>query len=373
MEKIKKTAIIIGTYINAYSLYRAIVHIGFNGNIYAINPSADPNKKPLNLLDVCIDDFKCINAIIDSKENCANVVNNIPGEEKYVFFTSEIALNFMRDAMESGLIYEKTYIFDGPQKNREILDNKFLLYKFIETNQIALIPQTIDGIADPFEVFSDGFIMRAKAAFVGSIKTPGVELIKTREELEKNKLIYYDLGLSEKDWCYQKCLDIEPEKNIAVMGWFDEKEHVIMVDKKLERHPKATGTGDVVEILTDYPSILVDQVIDLLTRVNYKGPFEVEYIYDSISEKYYIIDLNARYWMQNELVNINTDYYMIKKNLNMNPELPTIKSNYVRWINTNQLIYNLLKLNFKWLFYCKNAVLAPGIKESIKWIIKRYL
>lgn len=363
----KKTAVIIGSFINGFSIWRSLQAIDFPGEIYVVNLDQEYSKK--SLLKVCAPKVIEINRLVDSAESIANIINDIPGECKCVFFTSEESIPYVRKAIQNNFIQSKIIMFPGEEANLDILVNKYDFYRFIEKYNLANVPETIEGDEDPFAYFSH-FIFRPKRSWENEIKTPRVRIIHDKSQFEDAKREYEMLGLDNKCWCYQEILDVDPKSNVSVTGWYDSDFSQMYVNRKIKRHPVDTGICDVVEELTEYPEEVVQQTRNVLGKLNYSGPFELEFLLDRSSGKYKVIDLNPRYWMQHELIEKRMNYYMIRRNLGESDILPEqgMKS-YRYWINSNQLIWRLLKGQISMLKYLQNAVLAPGLLYSIKWIM----
>lgn len=361
-----KTAVIIGSFINGFSIWRSLQAINFPGEVYVINLDQAYSKK--SLLKICAPQVIEINKIVDSAESIANILNNIPGECKCVFFTSEESIPYVREAIQNHLIQSEVTMFPGPEANLDILVNKYDFYRFIEKYDLAPVPQTVDGYEDPFAYFSH-FIFRPKRSWENEIKTPRVKIVHNKEQFEDAKKEYEVLGLDNSCWCYQEILDVAPRSNVSVTGWYDSEFSQMYVNRKIKRHPEDTGICDVVEDMTEYPEALIWQTRNVLEKLNYSGPFELEFLLDQSSGKYKVIDLNPRYWMQHELIEKRMNYYMIRRNLGergITPE-PELE-HYQYWINSNQLIWRLLKGQIGMIKYLRGAVLAPGILHSVKWI-----
>ena len=366
-KKNEKTAVIIGSFINGFGIWRSLKAVGFTGEIYVINLDQKYSRK--SLLKVCVPQVTEINKVVDSAESIAGILNGIPGDCKCIFFTSEESIPYVREALRKHFIKSEIIMFPGEEANLDILVNKYDFYRFIEKDELANVPKTIDGNENPFSHFSR-FILRPKKSWENEIKTPRVKIIQNIEQFEDAKKEYESLGLCDDSWCYQEILDVDPRSNVSVTGWYDSKFSQLYVNRKIKRHPEDTGICDVVEDMREYPDELLQQTRTILEKLKYSGPFELEFLLDQSSGEYKVIDLNPRYWMQHELIEKRMNYYMIRRNLGeVDICTETDFEGYHYWINSNQLIWRLVKGQFGMFKYLHNAILAPGFFKSIKWII----
>ena len=367
MHDQNKVVIIIGAFINGFSIYKSLKTIGFKGKIYALNPDGELKRK--SLLKVCAPEVIEVNECINSTEKFIEIINNIPGQCKCIFSSSEEVLPYVQEALKTELLQEQIITYPQINANFDIIIDKYKFYTFVEQCTSSHSPITVNGSENPYVHFKKSFIMRPKKSWERGLKTPRVAIVRGKNDLEMLQREYADLGLNCDAWCYQEVLDTDPYSNVSVMGWHSTEESFFFVNRKCERHPEETGSCDVVEIVDENPNNIKEHVKDILKHLEYEGPFEMEFLLDKEDGIYKVIDFNPRYWMQHEMIEKQLNYYMIRKNLGeMDIEVDHSSKGYRYWINSNQLILRLLKGQFRMMKYLHNAVLAPGVFKSLKWI-----
>ncbi len=360
--KNKDSAVIIGTYINAYSIYKGLKEISFQGDIYAIDTRVEKTK---TFLEVMTDDVKVIKKKLETVEDIIEIVNSISADKRYMFFTDEECIDIIKEAI-TGERISGVVAFTGSGIDNKLIFNRYEFYQFIEKNQLAIVPQTISSDVDPFDTIGNRFIIRPNNSWEDNIKTPRLSIVESKEQLEEIEQGYLKLGMKRNMWCYQEVLSSESKHNLSVCGWYDEEEKLFLITRKVVQHPPKTGCGDVVEVVEKYPHKLLEYAENILAALKYRGPFELEFVYDINTGRYCVIELNPRFWMQHELVEKNSDYYLIRKSLNQQCK-PHLDLKYKYWINTNQLIYRLLKGQIGIIRYLKQSIKAPGVRNSLKW------
>lgn len=357
-----ESAIIIGTYINAYSIYKCLKKVGFSGNIYAVDVQMEKKK---TFIETLAKDIKVIKVKLQTIDDVVNFIDKIVSKRKYMFFTDEECIDVVKAAVQSGRVKDLV-AYTGSDLDNKFIFNRYEFYRFIEYNNLALVPKTISSDENPFEILGDKFIIRPKNSWEGDIKTPRLSIVENQEELYKIENEYLALGMKKSMWCYQELLSSVDQHNLSVCGWYEETGKLFSVTRKVIQHPPKTGCGDVIEIVKEYPSILLEYTEKVLSALKYRGPFELEFVYDINTQRYCVIELNPRYWMQHELMEKNSDYFLIRKNLNQTCT-PCVNEKYRYWINTNQFMYRLVKGQIGLVRYLKHAVKVPGVFKTLKW------
>lgn len=368
LSQTQECAIIIGTYINAYSIYCSLKAIKYNYPIVAIKTQTDEAKC---FLEIVADDIKMINKKSISSRGIITAINDVfcEGTVKYIFFTSEEYIDIIKQGIRSGEL-KNTIAYTGAKNDNEVIFNKYQFYQFINERNLAYVPKTISNFEDPTKEFGNTFIIRPKKSWESGFRMPRLCIVHGRAEKEKVESEFRALGMADDMWCYQELLSTDDKHNVSVCGWYDEIFEQFAVTRKLVQHPSKMGNGDVVEIMVSFPKELIESTRAILQAMEYMGPFEMEYVYDLNSQKYKVIELNPRYWMQHELVGYLTDYALIRRNLNQTfvvskaPEfLP-----HTYWVNTNQMLYRLCRGQWKMFRYLSNSIRAPGFTNTIKWM-----
>ncbi len=367
-NQIKECAIIIGTYINAYSIYRSLKAIKYKYPIIAIETQTEKAKC---LSEILTGDVKIIKKVITNPMEIIPVINEILDKNttKYIFFTSEEYIDTIKQGTKTKEL-ENVVAYTGARNDNGIIFDRYRFYQFIEERDLAYVPRTINGTENPIEEFGNTFIIRPKRSWEENIRTPRLSIVHGLVEKEKTEGDFRSLGMMEDMWCYQELLSTDDRHNVSVCGWYDNDFEQFAVTRKLVQHPPKTGNGDVVEIFDSFPLGLVKSTRAILQAVEYAGPFEMEYVYDLNSRQYKVIELNPRYWMQHELVGCLTDHSLIRRNLGqilVNSKAPEFLPHRY-WVNTNQMLYRLLKGQWEMFHYLSNSIKAPGFLNTIRWL-----
>lgn len=368
-EGITKCCIIIGTYINACSIYDALKDIGYNQPIYMIDTKIDTGKC---LADIVAKDAIIIKKKINEPQELIDLINNKISQylKKYIFFTNEKFLDAVKKSIINGDLIN-TITYTGSEIDNNIIFDRYQFYEFIKTTKNVNVPKTIGSNSNPFEVLGSQFIVRMKRSWRGAERLPRVTIVNGTGELESIERNYEELGFTRDMWCYQELLSVTDKHNISVCGWYDKDFKQYAVTRKILQHPPKTGNGDVIETVGDFPEELLVASEEILKKLKYSGPFELEFVYDNKNNTYKVIELNPRYWMQHGLVNRLTDYSLIRRNIgeiSIN-EIPAKQLSHKYWVNTNQALYRMFKGQFIIAKYLSKGINYPKILDSIKWSI----
>lgn len=362
---------IIGSYINACSIYRSIKSAGYTYPIMMLETAISQGK--------CLADIACRDAIVKkrtmkSKADILTAIGNGLGEqtEKYVLFTDETYMDTIANAIKSGEL-KNTIAYTGSKTGNEKIFDRLLFYQFINKLGVraAKTPLTISGESDPFSFFGSIFIIRLRCSWHAGIVLPSITIVHNKREYEDTIIRFCEVGLTPCDWCFQELLSISDQHNISVCGWHDEEFHQYIVTRKVLQHPPRTGNGDVVENMLDYPRELTQATLEILSAMHYRGPFELEFVLDKRSNEYKIIELNPRFWMQHGLFEELTNHLLIKRSLQEDVEfkmIPPESFEHRYWINANRFWYRLCKGQLSILGYLRKGSCYPSLTESLRWM-----
>jgi hypothetical protein len=366
-NKLDKCAIIIGSYINACSIYQSLAKIGYDAQIYMFDVNID---KGTSLADIAANKANIVKQILQTPEDIVKLINDMIPEktEKHFFFTSEEFLDVIKDAVLAADL-KNVLAFTGAEISNDYIFDRYKFYKFVEALQCINVPHTIENYENPFGIFGSQFIIRMKRSWVGSEKLPRLSIVHGENELEKIEKDYESHGYTRDMWCYQELLSISDKHNVSVCGWHDPTYQQYAVTRKVVQHPPKIGNGDVVETMTDFPDELPNATKKILDALHYAGPFEMEFVFDLNSNTYKVIELNPRYWMQHGLVEELTDHALVRRNIVETDlkEIPPEALPHRYWVNTNQALFRLAKGQFSMFRYLFKGVRCPGILASMKW------
>lgn len=367
----KKHIYIIGSYINACSIYKSIRQVDASLPITMLDTTISQGK--------CLADIVCRDACIIKrrfvkKEDILTVIEDASDAciKKYILFTDEMYIDTIADAIKDGKMIN-TIAYTGSMTGNEKIFDRFLFYQFIEGLgiQTAKIPRTIEGVSNPFTYFGSVFVIRLRHSWHAGVILPSITIVRDRQQYQETLDRFLKAGLTAKDWCFQELLSIADQHNISVCGWHDANAHQYMVTRKVLQHPPRTGNGDVVENLLVYPQELTQATFEILTAMHYQGPFEMEFVFDNGSNSYKIIELNPRFWMQHGLFEALTDHLLVRRALGEEVKYKTIspeKFQHRYWINANRFWYRLCKGQLSVLRYLGKGTCYPSLAESLHWL-----
>ncbi len=241
-------------------------------------------------------------------------------------------------ADERGLMkfYEKKeYKFFPRDMDESFMDDKFKFAQFLETIGEIPVPYcTLEEFSGTYPIY-----FKAKHSWVGDMKLPRGYIVK--DEKEKQKVIDeakksgYDINC----FFYQKLLKSPFCNNISVSGFYDyrnEKRDLFVVTRKVAGDDVKISTGCVIETIED-PERLMERTEHILKNLKYTGPFEMEFFYEEDDDKYYVLELNPRFWMQHGIFIESYDNGVIKRYLELDKEEDWIdsKSQYkhIFWVD----------------------------------------
>lgn len=367
----RKCVYIAGSYINACSIYQSLREVRC--------------QYPVVMLDTTISDGKCLADIVCSKARV--IKRKLPEKEgildlieganddsiiKYVFFTDETYMDTIRDAIDAGRL-KNAVSWTGSATGNEKIFDRLLFYQFIDKLGACktLIPRTIAGTQDPFACFEMAFVIRLRRSWHSGVILPSVTIVRDRRQYEATLARFREAGLTPDDWCFQELLSVSDQHNLSVCGWHDESFNQYLVTRKVLQHPPRTGNGDVVENIAEYPRELTEATLEILTAMRYRGPFEMEFVLDELSNSYKVIELNPRFWMQHGLFEELTGHLLARKALNEEVEFRAIPPEtfpHRYWINSNRFWYRLCKGQFSVLRYLHGGTCYPRLTESLRWM-----
>ncbi|MBN7136885.1 hypothetical protein A7A76_19275 [Lysobacter enzymogenes] len=101
-------------------------------------------------------------------------------------------------------------------------------------------------------------------------------------------------------------------------------------------HPGGTSTLSVVDTDAEVHGELMQLSDRLLAYLDYSGIFEIEFIRCAERARYYMIDINLRFWLQHELgALLGVDYVRLYADLVTGGEMeqPTVRRGRVAWVH----------------------------------------
>lgn len=364
--------VIVGSYINAYSIWRSLKALSYQKPVVFVGTGIDHG--------VCMADITTKGAVIVKRklytlEDIISVINNAVDNacRKHILFTNENYIDIISSAVADGRL-QNANVYSGAGIGNEVIYDRAYFYSFIEQFDCICVPKTIESDINPKDVYGSRFVFRIKRSWQGNKKLPRLSIINNEKELQRKIVEMEDLGVTRDMWCYQELLSISDKHNISVCGWHDSQYQQYAVTRKVLQHPPKTGNGDVVETVSDYPQQLVEATNTILNAMKYAGPFEMEFVYDERDNEYKVIELNPRFWMQHGLVEELTNHSLVRRSIGMpvNEAVSPRDLPHRYWINGNQALYRLCKGQFSILKYSRNGTWYPNAWQSARWLAFYY-
>lgn len=363
--------IIFGSYTNAITLVKSLQKIAYNYPIYIIDPSVENSKC---FAEIACKNIRVVKRVIDNDNDLFSIINCIATTEckKNILFTNEQCMNGIEKGIKTGEI-KNVHLNIGSKIDNDLIFNRLKFYKFIEDIGIDNVPKTIDSDKNPFDCFGEEFLIRQKRSWKEYRQMPRNSIVRGYDEFKEKLDNFRSLGITDDKWCYQELLSISDKDNVSVCGWYSDSYKQFVVTRKVIQHPPKVGGGDVVESVLNYDEILVELTETVLERLNYSGPFEMEFVYDNKKEQYKFIELNPRFWMQNGLVDELTNYSLIKSAVGQK-ELESISPRKIKhfyWVNGTHVLYRIFKGNLSLIRYLLKGKMFPSFLNIVKWSFYR--
>jgi len=354
----KKIAIIGSDFINALDIYKFLKRADFKGDIYVI----ESNKYKL-LTSLYANNITTIR--INNPNELIKFLLNLKKEvPKYLFLTNEIYHTIIYENDEKLKKSNVIYYF-GKNNPKDIIDkNKFTsLFKTDNNISTPLLYKVGDNIDFPV-------VIKFKNSFIEGKRTLPVKIVNNKNDYHQYLKKIHNKGFSDSDIMIQEKLSSKPKDNISIVGWFDNTSPVFFQTRKIIQHPKKGGTGDLIELM-ELNEDLKKKTIYILNKVNYIGPFEIEFIKEMHRDNYKLLEMNPRFWMQHGLAGINSGNLLIQKYLGINNKYDI--ETYKYWVNLPHYIKLLLMFDLKaWSFLPKilmNSYSTISFKELIKFFL----
>ena len=364
--KSKDIVLVCGTHTNAHTIIQNLSFVGFEGEIIVVRDAGVPSFAA-----------ERFNPRVTRWELSSEQNTNLPEViakrwadrecNIYVCFTSEryhhSFAQWKRDHPDDNIVVH----FGEISCISTILD-RYEFYRFIEERNLAAVPKTISGTEDPFAVFGDAFVIRPRQTWHSSVRRECVKMVHGKKEYEKTMNDFASRSVGIEKLCFQELLCIKNESNVSIAGWFDPDHRHLYCLRKRFQHPPGTGSGDVCERI-DPPEGMMDAAVAILTQLKYAGPLELEFVFDTNSDQYKVIEMNARFWMQHGLLEQVSGRAILSRYLGKEPlPVSTRQAQTKYWINTGQCLTHLLKLSFKPLaYYFRSDSWAPYSLFQAMW------
>jgi hypothetical protein len=362
-------AFICGTYLNEYGILQSLRRLGWPGEVVAVKDF----REGKTLADLCAPAVGVLGVELREPDDLLRILADrlAEGQEGLVFFCDERFLEASAKARAEGRYPGLGFCVPSPESLRVILD-RLALYAHIEARGLAPVPKTLPSdTPEPLTELGCPLILRPRETWVGLRKNPRPAIVGSPEELREAERRYAEAGMERSAWCYQEMLSIEAPDNLSVCGWHGRGERRYLLTHKVLSFPRLMGNGDVVEVLPPDPT-LERSAGDILDGLAYEGPFEMEFVRDPGSGTFKVIEINPRFWMQNELVSRGLGDELVRLYAGL-PERggdgpPTQPPRY--WVNRIVALFRILRLDPSGLRYLfsRESVALPSVGLTLRYI-----
>jgi hypothetical protein len=298
--------------------------------------------------------------------NPANIEKN-----DVLFFTQESFLKKYQNCSTEYHFYPK--ILDIP------IDDKVIFANWLETTvseqPVPFLAQSIETNPPYFPIY-----VKSKHSWVDDIEMPKGYISNNQEELNNIRHQIKQIGLKNEYFFFQKLVEGDINNTYSTCGFYDceqSERNLIIVQQKCSGTGQKITTSTITQTVRD-PETLIKRTENILNRLHFKGPFELEFIYDSSAQTYFVLELNPRFWMQHGVFIDFYDNYIIKCYLDIDTNSDRKKLEHILWlhviwvdtfallihpIRTLKKLYTLKKQHSEIIFY-------PNFFTAIRKIVK---
>lgn len=204
-------------------------------------------------------------------------------------------------------------------------DDKLAFSRFLSAIDEKPVPfWELDGYLRPLEGESWGggsfpVVLKARHSWRNGKKLVRGSVCRSQAEYETALQQMEAEGLPLELFFLQKFIPGSVEDNLSCAGFFDcrnPQRNLILTTRKRLGDGGLLNTGAMVETLQD-PACLIQRTERILNALHYRGPFEMEFLYDAQTDTHYVLELNMRFWMQHGLFLSGYDNRLLKYYLEM--------------------------------------------------------
>lgn len=334
-----RPVIVCGTGINAHTLLHTLLRVGGVGEIYFCRPVEETR----GFAEVVNPKVEVLSPDLARAEDLPEWLLEAVGPCTVLFTDERFHPGFSRWKSEHPEC-DTVRFHLGSVEHLDVILDRYEFCRFISERNLAPVPSTIPGEDDPVAVFGDGFVVRTRKSWYGVTQRERVKLIRGREAYKRAVNEFTSRGLTTRDLSYQELLSIRDEDNVSICGWYGlEHRHMYCTHKLLQWPPK-TGGGDVVEVM-EAPEGLLEQAEAVLEALEYEGPFEIEFVFDSIQREYKVTELNPRFWLQHGLIEQLSGNALVSRYLGCEPQPVANGSLPTTWVNPLYAPFRLTRLD----------------------------
>ncbi len=166
-------------------------------------------------------------------------------------------------------------------------------------------------------------VLKPRYSWVGSRKLPRGMVCFSTEQISQALNALQSQGIDSELLLVQQFLT--NAENLSIAGFYDSRHpyrSFFIATRKVLGDNRNLSTGVLVETVPA-PKGLGKRVQHILNTLDYHGPFEMEFLYESETDQYYILELNPRFWMQHGLFLRGYENCLIRAYLDEQFTIPT--------------------------------------------------
>jgi hypothetical protein len=297
-----------------------------------------------------------------------------------------------------GCVAEKDGILPVSQAKPRANDTLFFteedsLAKYLGKNEFRFLPKTMKVPLDDKLAFSRMLrdlgerpvefwesetppsfpaVLKCRHSWKEGRKLPRGYVCRDQGEFDRARAAIAEQGLPAELFFVERFIPGRVSKNVSTSGFFDvqnERRNLIVATKKLLGDADHLATGTAIETI-DGCDDLVQRTVTILRHMNYRGPFELEFLYDESNESYYVLELNPRFWMQHGIFLTAYENRLAKLYLEEDKEEDWFvgKTPYrpVVWLDAIQVLHAATKLDWTMLrLFCGSLLRAAFGKTKL--------
>lgn len=246
--------------------------------------------------------------VISDKPGLLPVSDRIPRPGDTLLFTDEAHLLSYYD--------QEAFTFFPRDVDKELIDDKLRVADRLRAMGEEPVPywplqHSTQGALPEVPIY-----LKARHSWAGRTKLPRGYICESERPVGECVEIIRDQDLPLDCFFFQRLITEGIAANYSTCGFFDhadpQKNPIIVTRKMLGNEPGRISTGAIVKTVRD-PAKLRTRTCRILKKLQYTGPFELEFLHDSEEGRYYVLELNPRFWMQHGIFVEAYDNLVLKR------------------------------------------------------------
>lgn len=352
--------IIASDYVNGISIYQSLKALKVKGNIIVLNTSGR------NMAGKIFPELEIKDDVNTNDQLLDYLYSFEKSTIKYLFLTHEKFHGVLWGKREE--LKEHNVIYHIGNKNPELILDKTEFLQNLKQNTQVPVPVSFD--VNHIDQIIFPVFLKPKSSFVGDQRNP----LKKMVVKEKSGLFKYlhhvkKLGISTDEIEIQELLSTETKDNVSVSGWYENGFYRFYQTQKILQHPPKRGNGDVVKLMELNP-VLEKQTLEVMQLLDYHGPFEAEFVKEAKGNKYKLIEINPRFWMQHGLIEQVSGHLLVARYCGLSAMEPNDEYDY--WMYTAIVPIQIAKLRLRYFSYIfrKNVYKPISFRQGGQFLFK---